>query len=104
MSLLEQVAGDSATDPSFDHDKCKDLLQRIDDRLHTAQEVWQAFLDNAPEDGDRFTAVLWLGAERSKRLHALHLEVKAIAGELTSLTLDGAVESIGPGLFRCPTG
>lgn len=89
MSLLDQAA---ATIESWDTGRKKDrakaikLFKQVLGRLDRGIAVWKKFLENAPETGDRFTTVLWIGSRPAKKLHALYLENKATATALTELT------------------
>ena len=59
---------------------------RVSQALSAAISLWQAFLGAGKAEGDKFTAVLWLGSEASKQLHACHLEARAAADRLAELT------------------
>ena len=54
--------------------------------MQRAIGVWSAFLESAPQSGNRFTLVLWMGAERARELQAIHLESTQVAKALTNLT------------------
>lgn len=69
-----------------DRARCARLLEQIAEQMDRGIAVWQEFLDKAPESGDRFTAVLWMGAEPAKQLQTLYLENKNAAMALTKLT------------------
>ncbi|MDX1513528.1 MAG: hypothetical protein R3174_07265 [Gammaproteobacteria bacterium] len=89
MSLIRQaVESIGAFGPGRERDRARalDLFHQVLERMERALEIWQAFRDSAPETGDRFTAVLWMGAEPARELHALYLENKTAAGSLTELT------------------
>jgi hypothetical protein len=73
-------------DRKKDRAQCTKRFEQIAKRLDRAIAIWEEFLDKAPESGDRFTAVMWVGAGRAKKLQALYLENKAAAVELTELT------------------
>lgn len=73
-------------DRKKDRAQCTKRFEQIAKRLDRAIAIWAEFLDKAPESGDRFTAVMWVGAGRAKKLQALYLENKAAAVELTELT------------------
>lgn len=89
MSLLDRAVDTVERwggERSDDRDRCVELLEQAAEQLQRAIDVWRAFLDDAPESGDRFTAVLWIGAERAKRLQSIHLENRQTALALTELT------------------
>ena len=69
-----------------DRARCIELLEQAAGQMRRAIAVWSAFLDNAPESGDRFTAVLWMGAEPAKQLQAIYLDNRQTAVALTELT------------------
>lgn len=89
MSLLDQAV---ETIASWDTNRKKDraetikLFKQAVGRMDRAITVWKKFLESAPESGDRFTTVLWMGPEPARKLHALYLENKATATALTELT------------------
>ena len=79
---------------SKDRTRCIRLLKQSARHMERAIAVWQKFLDNAPETGDRFTPVLWMGAKPAKKLHALYLENKetlVALSELTGVRLKGSL-------------
>jgi hypothetical protein len=73
-------------DRTKDRAQCTKLFEQVAKRMDRAIAIWEAFLDKAPESGDRFTAVMWVGAKRATKLQALYLENKAAAIELSELT------------------
>lgn len=89
MSLLDQAV---ETIEGWDANRSKDrtrsvrLFKQIVKRMDRAIAIWEKFLDKAPESGDRFTTVMWMGARPAKSLQALYLENKATAIALTELT------------------
>lgn len=62
------------------------LFKQTAKNMDRAISIWEAFLKKAPESGDRFTAVLWMGGRPAKSLQSLYLKNKAAAIELTELT------------------
>lgn len=108
MSLLEdfakyQSAAGTGSQPATDAiGRC---IAQIEAALAEAMTVWQAGLDQGSLSDDRFSVVLWLGAERSQALHALHLKARGAATELAELTglafgdtmgIDPAVDVVMP--------
>ena len=89
MSLLDQAV---ETVNSWDENRIQDrartvlLFKQIAEQLDRAIAIWEEFLKQAPESGDRYTAVLWMGANVAKSLQAIYLENKASAIALTELT------------------
>jgi hypothetical protein len=69
-----------------DRARCVELFKQIVQRMERGIAIWQELLDRAPQSGDRFTPVLWIGADSAKKLQALYLENKASATALTRLT------------------
>lgn len=89
MSLLDQAVKTIESwgpERAEERTRCIELFTRCAGRMDRGIEIWEAFLENAPESGDRYTAVLWIGAESARRLQALYLENKTDAAELTTLT------------------
>lgn len=89
MSLLDQASKTIegwGRDRVEDRDRCVDLFKQIVQRMERGIAIWQECLDQAPQSGDHFTLVLWIGAERARSLQALYLENKASAMALTQLT------------------
>jgi hypothetical protein len=89
MSLLDQAfetIENWGAQRSRDRARCVALFKQIVERMNRGMAIWQEFLDKAPQSGDRFTPVLWIGAESAKKLQALYLENKATAVALTQLT------------------
>ncbi|HSS63493.1 MAG TPA: hypothetical protein VLS27_03605 [Gammaproteobacteria bacterium] len=89
MTLLDQAV---ETIGSWEANRTKDrarsvrLFKRVVRHMDGAIAIWEEFLQKAPERGDRFTAVLWMGPRPAKSLQALYLKNKATAVELTDLT------------------
>ncbi len=89
MSLLDQAV---ETIESWEGKRAKDrarsvrLFKQTVKNMDRAIAVWQEFLKKAPESGDRYTAVLWMGAKPAKSLQALYLKNKETAIALTELT------------------
>ena len=89
MSLLRQaVAVVTQWDATREEDRgrCVSLLESVVHNMNEAVKIWEDFLKDAPDSGDRFTPVLWLGPERSKQLHRLYLKEKEAGRKLTDLT------------------
>ncbi|NIM73387.1 MAG: hypothetical protein GTO67_13785 [Gammaproteobacteria bacterium] len=89
MSLLERAVETIESwgpERKKDRAQCTKLFAQISKRLDRAITIWNDFLDKAPESGDRFTTVLWIGAKPAKKLQALYLDNKATAITLTELT------------------
>lgn len=89
VSLLDSAVDCVArwgSDRRSDRDRCLELLGETATRMQRAIAVWNAFLECAPESGDRFTAVLWMGADRAKELQSIHLENSETAKALSALT------------------
>lgn len=89
MNLLDQavetVNGWSA-EKNKDRAQCVRLFKQTVKHMDGGIAVWEEFLKKAPESGDPFTAVLWMGSTPAKKLQALYLENKATAIALTKLT------------------
>ena len=89
MSLLDQAV---ETIESWGADRkkhraqCTKLFKQVVRHMDRGIAIWQAFLDKAPESGDRFTTVMWMGPKPARKLQALYLENKATAIALTELT------------------
>ena len=66
--------------------RCRHLLQALADNQMAAKSLWQEALQHACGEAQRFTFVLWFGAERAKALHCLHLEQRRLGQELTELS------------------
>lgn len=89
MSLLDQAAetiDNWSADRAGDRARCVELFKQIAGRMDRGIAIWQESLDKAPQSGDGFTPVLWIGAESARNLQALYLENKASAVALTKLT------------------
>lgn len=89
MSLLDQAVETVqiwGPERKKDRARCLKLFRQTAGRMDRGIAVWEAFLENAPESGDHFTTVLWIGAKPARKLQALYLENKAAAVELTKLT------------------
>lgn len=89
MSLLDQAVESIqrwGPERKKDRARCLKLFRQTAGRMDRGIAVWEAFLENAPESGDRFTTVLWMGAEPARKLQALYLENRGAAVELTKLT------------------
>ena len=89
MNLLDQavqVIGDWGTDRDADRQRWAALLEGIQNDMEEAIGLWEKALAESPAECDRFMLVVWVGAERAKRLHRLYLRGKETAAELTELT------------------
>jgi hypothetical protein len=64
--------------------QCAATLQSITTQMTTAEQLWQDNLDNPTHSDDRFTAVMWIGAERARALHRVHLDLRDLARTLTT--------------------
>jgi hypothetical protein len=89
MSLLDQAV---ETVESWDENRIQDrartvlLFKQVVEQLDRAIAIWDEFLKQAPESGDRYTAVLWMGSNVARSLQAICLENKASAIALTELS------------------
>ena len=89
MNLLDQAV---ETIESWETDRAKDrtrsvrLFKQTVKHMDRAIAIWEEFLKKAPENGDRFTLVLWMGGKPAKSLQALYLKNKEAALALTELT------------------
>ena len=89
MSLLEravQMSGDWGADRDADRKRCAALLEGIHDDMEEAIGLWEEAVAEAPAETNKFLLVVWVGAERARRLHRLYLRGKETAAELTELT------------------
>ncbi len=89
MSLLDRAVETIESwgaEQNQDRARCAKLLAQVVEQMDRGIAIWQEFLVNAPESGDRFTAVLWIGSEPARKLHSLYLENKQTAIALTELT------------------
>lgn len=89
MRLLQQVSSVvSAWGPceAAKRDACAALLSRAEENMAAALDIWREVHAQEPGDGNRFTVVLWFGAERAKALHRIHLDQVRIGASLTELT------------------
>ena len=108
MSLLQDFARYQSTagaEAQSAVEAVADCVARIEAALNEAVSVWQAGLDEGSLSDDKFSVVLWLGAERSQALHSQHLKARAAATELAELTglafgdtmgIDPAVDVVMP--------
>lgn len=81
--LIENVAKE--TDDKITS-QCCHLLRALAANQLAASELWQEALQRSCGEAQRFTFVLWFGAERAKALHRLHLEQRRFARELTEVS------------------
>ena len=89
MSLLDRAVETIESwgaERKKDRAKCTKRFKEVLGQMDRAITVWEQFLEKAPESGDRFTAVLWIGPKPAKKLHAIYLDNQATAIELTALT------------------
>jgi hypothetical protein len=89
MSLLEHIVeAVSQWGPQRDDDRkqCIALLQQLTDNIAAAIKIWEELEREAPVSRDKFTALLSIGAERSKTLYRIYQDQKDTGGQLSSLT------------------
>jgi len=55
-----------------------------------AARIWQGYLDNPGEPGDKYTIVSWVGAERAKQLHELSLQTHVLVKDVCTAVGDQA--------------
>lgn len=51
-----------------------------------AVRVWQGYLDRPGPDGDQYTLVSWIGADRARQLHELSLRAKTLVDGICAAT------------------
>lgn len=98
MARLEQIAQAAkswGSERDAQRRQCAARLEAIATAMDEAAGVWSQALGEQPQCEDRFTPVLWIGAERARRLHRIHSRVKDIGGELTALTGVALKDSMG---------
>lgn len=89
MSLLDQAVGAIESwgpNRKKDRARCLKLFKQVVAHMKSAIAVWEKCLKKAPESGDRYTAVMWMGAGPARKLQAIHLENNTTAIELSRLT------------------
>lgn len=69
-----------------DRAQCVRLFGQTVKHMDRGIAIWKEFRKKAPESGNHFTAVLWMGSGPAKKLQALYLKNKAAAIALTELT------------------
>lgn len=89
MSLLDRAVDTIVSwgaERNEDRAQCATLFEQVVEQMDRGIAIWEEFLKNAPESGDRFTAVLWMGSKPATKLQALYLENRDTAIALTKLT------------------
>ncbi len=81
---LQQLEQQIQTADSDVKTQVQGLLKLIARQMAAAEQLWQTYLDNPSASDDRFTVVMWIGAERSRALHRIHLDLRDQARELTT--------------------
>lgn len=98
VGTLEQIAHAAkgwGSAREAERQRCVARLEAIAAAMEEAASVWSEALSAAPEGGDRFTPVLWIGAERARRLHRIHAKARELGGELTAITGVALKDSMG---------
>lgn len=89
MNLLDQAVETVQTwgaNRKKDRTQCVRLFRQSAKHMDRGIAIGEEFLKKAPESGDCFTTVLWMGPTPAKKLQAIYLESKATAIALTELT------------------
>ncbi len=89
MTLLDEAVETVRSwgaDRMEDRERCLSLFKQTVERMDQGIAVWERFQKEAPESGDRFTTVLWMGPVLAKELHAHYLANRDTAIALTALT------------------
>jgi hypothetical protein len=86
MSLLDQAMetiGGWDSNRDADRQRCKALLQGIQNDMQEAIGLWETAVTEAPAEFNPFLLVVWVGAERARQLHRLYLRGKESVETLT---------------------
>lgn len=60
-----------------------DCLRDISAQMDQARDIWQSYAENPVEVDDQYTAVMWIGAEKSRELHRIRLKLRDLARQLS---------------------
>ena len=83
MSLLENLNNLS---DAADRASCAATLQSMADNMSAAIEVWEDIAANTEFDGNRFTVVIQLGAEKTRRLQQIYFSQRDEAARLSQVS------------------
>lgn len=72
---------DVATD---DSKALLDCLQDISAQMQQARNIWQSCAESSVQLDDQYTAVMWVGAEKSRDLHRIRLRLRDLARQLSA--------------------
>ena len=78
-----------------ERDAFKEKLARARDNVAEALAIWGDIAASGRDDEGPFKAVISVGPERARALHALHLEQRALCAELTALSGYALADSMG---------
>lgn len=80
---LQQLQQSVAALDTEGREQVRNCLQAIASQMTAAEQLWNSYLDNPEASDDRFTLVMWIGAERARALHRIHLELRTHARSLS---------------------
>jgi len=72
-----------------------DCLANIRQQMDSASAIWQSYAENPTQDDDQYTAVMWIGPQRSRDLHRLRLNLRDLARQLSDVSGIAFHDTIG---------
>ena len=77
---LERLSDVDVADPKA----LLDCLADISAQMQQAANIWQAYAENPVQLDDQYTAVMWIGADKSRDLHRIRLKLRDLARQLSA--------------------
>lgn len=62
-----------------------ECLEKIVQQMDQARDIWQSYADNPVQQDGQYTAVMWIGPERSRDLHRIRLSLRDLARRLSEV-------------------
>jgi|GEM_PF-2893692 len=83
QKLLASLPDDKNKAGSEQRSQVCDCLENIGKQMDEARSIWQSYAENPVQKDDQYTAVMWIGPQRSRELLRVHLRLRDLARKLS---------------------
>lgn len=84
LDTLLTIMSDGSDSEAVQRDAVVNCLREISALMDQASGIWQSYAENPVQEDDQYTAVMWIGPERSRDLHRIRLQIRDLARQLSA--------------------
>ncbi len=95
LDRLLNVLLDSAEPDAGQRSMAQSCLREISAQMEQASGIWKSYAEDPVQQEDQYTAVMWIGPERSRDLHRIRLKLRELARQLSEASDVAFHDTIG---------